>query len=72
MEEWKEYQLKDVTTILGDGLHGTPKYDENGTVFFINGNNLVDGKIEIKDSTKRVSMKKLFKERLFGNICHGD
>ena len=55
MEEWKEYQLKDVTTILGDGLHGTPKYDENGTVFFINGNNLVDGKIEIKDSTKRVS-----------------
>lgn len=55
MEKWKEYQLKDVTTILGDGLHGTPKYDENGTVFFINGNNLVDGKIEIKDSTKRVS-----------------
>ena len=55
MKKWKEYQLKDVTTILGDGLHGTPKYDENGTVFFINGNNLVDGKIEIKDSTKRVS-----------------
>ena len=55
MEKWKEYQLKDVTTILGDGLHGTPKYDEHGTVFFINGNNLVDGKIEIKDSTKRVS-----------------
>lgn len=55
MEEWKEYQLKDVTTILGDGLHGTPEYDDNGTVFFINGNNLVNGKIEIKDSTKRVS-----------------
>ncbi|WP_217932805.1 restriction endonuclease subunit S, partial [Bacteroides caecimuris] len=55
MEEWKEYQLKDATTVLGDGLHGTPKYDENGTVFFINGNNLVDGKIEIKESTKRVS-----------------
>ena len=31
------------------------EYDKNGTVFFINGNNLVDGKIEIKDSTKRVS-----------------
>lgn len=55
MEQWKKYQLKDVTTLLGDGLHGTPKYDKNGTVFFINGNNLVDGKIEIKDSTKRVS-----------------
>ncbi|CDA75701.1 putative uncharacterized protein [Bacteroides sp. CAG:530] len=55
MEEWKKYQLKDVTTILGDGLHGTPEYDDDGTVFFINGNNLVNGKIEIKDSTKRVS-----------------
>ena len=55
MEQWKKYQLKDVTTLLGDGLHGIPKYDKNGTVFFINGNNLVDGKIEIKDSTKRVS-----------------
>ena len=29
MEQWKEYQLKAVTTILGDGLHGTPEYDEN-------------------------------------------
>ena len=35
MEKWEEYQLKDVTTILGDGLHGTPKYDENGTVFLM-------------------------------------
>lgn len=61
MEEWKEYKLKDVTTILGDGLHGTPKYDENGTVFFINGNNLVNGKIEIKDSTKRVSENEAIK-----------
>ncbi|GAY31574.1 restriction endonuclease subunit S [Prevotella sp. MGM2] len=63
MEQWKEYQLKDVTTILGDGLHGTPEYDENGTVFFINGNNLVDGKIEIKDSTKRVSEEEANKYR---------
>ena len=63
MEQWKEYQLKDLTTILGDGLHGTPEYDENGTVFFINGNNLVDGKIEIKDSTKRVSEEEANKYR---------
>ncbi len=65
MEEWKEYQLKDATTVLGDGLHGTPKYDENGTVFFINGNNLVDGKIEIKNlqsgfqKMKPISIKKI-------------
>lgn len=63
MKDWKEYKLKDVTTILGDGLHGTPKYDENGSVFFINGNNLVDGKIEIRDSTKRVSENEANKYR---------
>lgn len=63
MEEWKEYKLKDVTTILGDGLHGTPNYDENGSIFFINGNNLIDGKIEIRDSTKRVSENEANKYR---------
>ena len=30
MTTWKTYRLKDVTSILGDGLHGTPVYDENG------------------------------------------
>lgn len=63
MEEWKEYKLKDVTTILGDGLHGTPNYDENGSIFFINGNNLIDGKIEIRNSTKRVSENEANKYR---------
>lgn len=38
MEEWKEYKIEDVTTVLGDGLHGTPLYDDNGNVYFINGN----------------------------------
>ncbi|TDE05822.1 restriction endonuclease subunit S [Flavobacterium sandaracinum] len=51
--EWKT--IKDITTLLGDGLHGTPNYDVNGEYFFINGNNLSDGKIEIKANTKKVS-----------------
>ena len=45
MSEWKEVALQDVVSILGDGLHGTPKYDDNGEYFFINGNNLSNGKI---------------------------
>lgn len=53
--EWEEKSIKDITTVLGDGLHGTPKYTEDGDYFFINGNNLTDGKIEIKENTKRVS-----------------
>jgi type I restriction enzyme S subunit len=63
MEEWKEYKLKDVTSVLGDGIHGTPKYDENGAVFFINGNNLENGKIIIKENTRRVSVEESIKYR---------
>lgn len=51
---WKTKQLKEITSVLGDGLHGTPKYSETGEYYFINGNNLNDGKIEIKGNTKRV------------------
>ena len=63
MEEWKEYKLKDATSILGDGIHGTPKYDDAGPVFFINGNNLENGKIVIKDNTKRVSLQEANKHK---------
>ena len=52
---WEYKDLKDITSLLGDGLHGTPKYSDNGEYYFINGNNLTDGKIEIKDNTKRVN-----------------
>lgn len=52
---WEWIRLNELVSSLGDGLHGTPVYTENGLYFFINGNNLVDGKIEIKANTKRVS-----------------
>ena len=63
MEEWKEYKLGEVTSILGDGIHGTPKYDDEGSIFFINGNNLENGHIVIKDNTKRVSYEESLKHR---------
>lgn len=50
--DWKEVTLSDVVSKLGDGLHGTPKYDELGEYPFINGNNLLNGKIVIKESTQ--------------------
>ena len=55
MNEWKEVLLTDITTRIGDGLHGTPYYDNTGEYYFINGNNLVNGRIIIKDDTKRVN-----------------
>jgi len=62
MSEWKTYTLgKDVVTKLGDGLHGTPNYDDNGEYYFINGSNLVDGKIVINSNTKKVSVAEFIK-----------
>ena len=52
---WEWVRLENIVSILGDGLHGTPEYIENGEYFFVNGNNLANGKIEIKNNTKRVS-----------------
>ena len=52
--EFKKVKLQDIVTILGDGIHGTPKYTENGEYYFINGNNLANGKIIIKSDTKTV------------------
>jgi type I restriction enzyme S subunit len=43
--EWEEKKLGEVCTKIGDGLHGTPKYSENGVFYFINGNNLRNGNI---------------------------
>ena len=48
---WEVKRLGEVCHKIGDGLHGTPKYDEDGGVAFINGNNLIDGKIVITDRT---------------------
>ncbi|MFB2702344.1 restriction endonuclease subunit S [Aeromonas veronii] len=52
---WKWVRLQQLVTLLGDGLHGTPSYDENGDYFFVNGNNLDNGRITIKPDTKRVN-----------------
>lgn len=53
-ENWYWCRLREITTILGDGLHGTPKYNKNGDYYFINGNNLENGKIIIKSDTQKV------------------
>ena len=54
---WNTYALAEMCDGIGDGLHGTPEYDENGEYPFINGNNLIDGVIQINASTKKVNKK---------------
>ena len=53
--KWKKIPLKDLCTRIGDGLHGTPEYVDNSNIFFINGNNLKNGKIVITKDTKQVA-----------------
>lgn len=62
-EGWVLVQLQSLVTLLGDGLHGTPNYTPGTKYFFINGNNLNNGKIEIKPSTKTVSYEELQKHK---------
>lgn len=55
------YKLSDICPAIGDGLHGTPNYKENGDYFFINGNNLVRGKIKLNNQTKRIGCEEFCK-----------
>ena len=54
-------KLEDVTSVIGDGLHGTPQYNPNGAYYFVNGNNLSNRQIIIKNNTKRVSEEEYIK-----------
>jgi type I restriction enzyme S subunit len=64
---WPRKPLNDVCDGIGDGLHGTPEYDDNGDYPFINGNNLIDGNIVITPATKMVA-EDTYKKHLI-NIC---
>jgi type I restriction enzyme S subunit len=58
---WEVSKLENVTSKIGDGLHGTPKYDKDGEYYFINGNNLRHGRIEIKEDTKKINFQEFQK-----------
>lgn len=61
IKSWECSILEKLSKKIGDGIHSTPSYDDNGTFYFINGNNLNEGKIVITSSTKRVSEKEAYK-----------
>jgi type I restriction enzyme S subunit len=52
---WVHCRLNELVYLLGDGLHGTPEYSDDGEYYFVNGNNLTNGKITIKPETKKVA-----------------
>lgn len=55
-EHWEIGKLCFFTVRIGDGLHGTPEFDDKGEYYFINGNNLGNTYITIKENTKTVGL----------------
>lgn len=60
-EDWSCINISEVCSSIGDGIHATPIYSDNGPVFFVNGNNLSFGKIAISSETKHTSLSELSK-----------
>ena len=59
IKNWQKSTIKKLCFKVGDGLHGTPNYINDGNVYFINGNNLKNGKIELFTDTKKVTQEEL-------------
>ena len=54
-EDWNVVRLNLLSNDIGDGIHSTPKYVDSSNYFFVNGNNLSDGRILITRDTKCIS-----------------
>ena len=59
-DSWEWVRGEDIVSLIGDGLHGTPVFSKEG-VPFVNGSNLIDGKISLTKSTKFVSEEEYLK-----------
>ena len=53
-KDWPTKPLSEVSSRIGDGIHGTPIYTDGKGYPFINGNNLSSGRIEVTENTKNV------------------
>ncbi len=62
-ESWTWVRLSEIISVLGDGIHGTPVFDEMGEYYFVNGNNLAKGHIVFKADTKKVSFDEYEKHK---------
>jgi type I restriction enzyme S subunit len=62
-EDWEPSMLCMITSEIGDGIHSTPVYSSSGTYFFINGNNICNGRIEVSENTKVVDYSEFKKHK---------
>lgn len=54
-EHWVLNKLKYLSLDIGDGIHATPTYDEDGNVYFVNGNNIGEEYLVFKEDTNTIS-----------------
>lgn len=52
---WILSKFKFISKEIGDGLHGTPTFDESGDIYFLNGTNIGKEKLLFKDDTDRIN-----------------
>ena len=65
-EGWEVVQLKQICHKISDGIHTTPKYSDHSDYYFINGNNLKNGRIVVGDNAKYVSKSEYLKSKTVG------
>ena len=53
--EWEKHKLEDIAEEIGDGIHATPIYNDNGKFYFVNGNNISEYGITITATTQKVT-----------------
>lgn len=63
-KHWKIKKLKYITKSIGDGIHSTPSYDDNGNIFFVNGNNIGEDSLVLKESTSKINEEEYYRYKL--------
>lgn len=58
---WEVKKLGEICEKIGDGLHGTPSYNDDGEYFFINGRNISYPYLIINNNVKRLSSDEALK-----------
>lgn len=54
-KHWLPTKLKHITLAIGDGIHATPDYDEDGEYFFLNGNSIGQDRLVFKENTDKLN-----------------
>ena len=66
-EHWVTPKLLHITDRIGDGLHSTPTYEDGTGYYFINGNNLDNGRLKIGATAKEVPYSEYLKHQVMLN-----